>query len=56
MLTDDQRRATLQTLLQQHELPVIQFGKTSKRMNRTTTRILLGVDSSTTSGGPESDA
>jgi hypothetical protein len=35
-LADDQRRAELQSLLLQSELPVIQIGKSSKRIVRTT--------------------
>ena len=47
ILTDEQHRAALRMLLRQHELPVIQLGKTSKKMKRTTTQILRGVNGAT---------
>jgi hypothetical protein len=43
-LMDGQRRGELQSLLQQPELPVIQVGKTPKRMHRTTTRLATYVN------------
>jgi len=47
ILTDEQHRAALRTLLRQHELPVIQLGKTSKKIKRTTSHLLHGVNAAT---------
>ena len=44
ILSDEQHRAALRMLLRQHELPVIQLGKTSNKMKRTTSHILHGVN------------